>query len=134
RVQVGWYDRQWHTCWAAFIPYPCYDNVWTTAEKYVSPQTRSIDVKLTSAYGLADLAQRIACGVGFTEVGGIQLCQQNLNTIADNFLPTLKFPVPYQDVSVPATQWMTNYWWRFSTFNGTYYSNFTGWSSFYRSL
>ena len=38
------------------------------------------------------------------------------------------------DVDVPATQWMTTYYWRFSTNNGQIQSGYTGWSSFYRSL
>ncbi len=42
--------------------------------------------------------------------------------------------VQYQDVSVPASQWFTTYWWRFGTWSGGAGSGFTGWSSFYRSF
>ena len=42
--------------------------------------------------------------------------------------------VPYQDVNVPASQWFTTYWWRFSSNNGAVQSGQTGWSSFYRSF
>ena len=66
--------------------------------------------------------------------GTIRLCDQNLDTMANNFLPTLNFPMPYQDVSVPASQWFTTYWWRFASWNGAQVSGYTGWSSFYRSL
>ena len=138
-VQVGWYDRQWKTCWKwGVVPYPCYNDVWTTAQKTVYPEYRAINLKLTSAYGLAKLAQKLVCAVGINEIsqngGKIRLCDQNLDTMANNFLPTISFPVPYQDTSVPASQWFTTYWWRFSTNNGSVQSGMTGWSSFYRSL
>ena len=120
------------------VPYPCYNDVWTTAQKTVYPEYRSVKLKLTAAYGLAKLAQKLVCAVGINEIsqggGTIRLCDQNLDTMADNFLPTLSFPVPYQDTSVPASQWFTTYWWRFSTNNGAVQSGYTGWSSFYRSL
>ncbi|HUJ27660.1 MAG TPA: hypothetical protein VLW85_16665, partial [Myxococcales bacterium] len=138
-VQVGWYDRQWSTCWQwGVIPYPCYNDVWTTAQAGVWPAYRSLSLPMSSLYGLAKLAQQLVCAVGINEVssggGTIRLCDQNLDTIANNFLPTLNFPVPYQDVSVPASQWFTTYWWRFQTWNGATWSGYTGWSSFYRSF
>ncbi|MBS2023892.1 MAG: hypothetical protein JST92_15925 [Deltaproteobacteria bacterium] len=137
-VQVGWYERVWKTCWAVFVPYPCYDDVWHTAEKQVWNEWRTIDLKLTSAYGIAKLAQKLVCAAGVNEIptngGKIRLCDTNLDTMANNFLPTLSFPVPYQSVQVPASQWFTTYWWRFSTNNGAIQSGMTGWSSFYRSF
>lgn len=137
-VQVGWYDRVWKTCWWGPFPYACYDDIWRTAEKVVSPAWRAVDLKLSSLYGLAKLAQQLACAAGVNEVssagGKIRLCDQNLDTMANNFLPTIKFPVPNQDVSVPASQWFTTYWWRFKSDNGTAQSGWTGWSSFYRSF
>jgi hypothetical protein len=140
-VQVGWYDRVWRTCWAAIVPYPCYDDVWRTAQTTVAPANRSIDLQMSSLYGLATLAQSAVCAVGITEIPkndgsgqSFKLCEQDLSTIANNFLPTVTFSVPYQDVEVPASQWWTTYWWRFSTNNGWVQSGWTGWSSFYRSL
>ena len=137
-VQVGWYDRQWSTCWWGIFPYPCYNDVWTTAGNWLYPEYRSINLPMSSLYGLAKLAQQLVCAAGVNEVssngGTIRLCDQNLDTIANNFLPTLNFPVPYQDVSVPASQWFTTYWWRFATWNGRATSGYTGWSSFYRSF
>ena len=87
----------------------------------------------------ARLAQQLVCAAGVNEVpssggGTIRLCDQSLDTMANNFLPTLNFPVPYQDVGVPASQWFTTYWWRFATWNGATSSGYTGCSSFYRSL
>ena len=139
QVQVGWYDRVWKTCWAGFIPYPCYDDVWRTAQKTVYPTVRQINLKASSLYGLANLVQSAVCAVGISEVptsGGntVRICDADLNTIATQFLPTFTFNVPYQDVDVPASQWLTTYWWRFSTYNGYVQSGWTGWSSFYRSL
>lgn len=137
-VQVGWYERVWRTCWWGPFPYACYDDLWRTAEKQVFSEWRAIDLKLSSAYGLAKLAQKLACAAGVNEVssggGTIRLCDQDLGTMADAFLPTIKFPVPYQSVGVPASQWFTTYWWRFGAYNGTVQSGYTGWSSFYRSF
>ena len=138
-VQVGWYDRVWKTCWQwGFIPYPCYDDVWRTAQTSVYPQYRALNLPMSAAYGLAKLAQQLVCAAGVNEVnsngGTIRLCDQNLDTMANNFLPTLNFPMPYQDVSVPASQWFTTYWWRFASWNGAQVSGYTGWSSFYRSF
>jgi hypothetical protein len=138
-VQVGWYDRVWKTCWQwGFVPYPCYDDVWRTAQTGVYPQWRALNLPMSSLYGLARLAQQLVCAAGVNEVssngGTIRLCDQNIDTMANNFLPTLNFPVPYQDVEAPASQWFTTYWWRFSTWNGRAGSGYTGWSSFYRSF
>ncbi len=138
-VQVGWYDRVWSTCWAGIIPYPCYSDVWRTAQTTVAPSTRQIDLQASSLYGIANLAQEAVCAVGISEVptsngGSVRLCDADLNTLANEFLPTITFAVPYQDVEVPASQWLTTYWWRFSTNNGYVQSGWTGWSSFYRSL
>jgi hypothetical protein len=141
-VQVGWYDRDWHTCWGAgFVPYPCYDDVWKTAQKVVTPTKRAVNLQVSSLYGLANLAQSAVCAVGIDELPkndgsgtSFRLCDQDLSTVTTNFLPTVSFTTPYQDVVVPASQWLTTYWWRFSTNNGTVQSGWTGWSSFYRSL
>ena len=113
--------------------------MWKTAQQTMTPQPRAINVKLSSLFGLAELAQDVVCAAGVNEIptgsgGTVRLCDQDLSTVADAFLPTINFPVPYQDVEVPASQWWTTYWWRFSTWNGGWQSGWTGWSSFYRSL
>ncbi|MBI2569666.1 MAG: hypothetical protein HYV63_21890 [Candidatus Schekmanbacteria bacterium] len=138
-VQVGWYDRQWKTCWQwDVIPYPCYDDVWTTVQKTVYPQKRTLDLKTSSLYGLAGTVQDVLCFLGVEEVstggGTFNLCQLTVDEMSDAFLPTFTWPVPYQEASVPATQWLTSYWWRFKTTNGTATSGYTSWSRFYRSL
>ncbi len=134
-VQVGWYDRRWRTCWWGILPYPCYDDVWTTAQRSLVPTVRTLDLGMSSAFGLATFVQRVICGAGLeAAVGAAALCQQSLATSASAFLPTLEFRTPYQDSIVPATQWLTTYWWRFRTNNGAFYSGWTGWSSFFRSL
>ena len=138
-VQVGWYERVWKTCWwEGIVPYACYDDVWTTAQKTVYPYRRTIELKTSSLYGLADLVQKVLCAVGISEIPAgdqtFNLCVQDLATTSDAFLPTLKFSVPYQNSTVPASQWFTTYWWRFRTSNGAQTSGYTGWSSFYRSF
>ncbi len=139
KVRVGWYERDWHTCWALFIPYPCYDDIWTVADKTVTPQRRTIDLRLTTVYNLAGALQTLLCEMGLDTTlkeaaGGIDVCAQPLSTIAANFLPTFVFPLPYEWTDAPTTQWMTTYWWRVQTVNGSYTSGRTGWSSFFRSL
>jgi hypothetical protein len=139
-VEVGWYERNWKTCWDyAFIPYPCYDNIWTTVQKDVYPSERRVDLRLTTLYGLASLVQSTFCSLGVTEIpkpdGGVfKMCESDLTTVASAFLPTPSLRTPYQSTTVPASQWQTTYYWRFKTWNGAIHSGWTGWSSFYRSL
>lgn len=138
-VQVGWWERNWKTCWWGPFPYACYTDNWKTAQKSVAPKHHSVDLKASSLYGLANLAQGLLCGVGVTEIPKpdgtpFKLCEQQLSNIASAFLPTFKFYTPYEETTVPASQWFTTYWWRFATHNGTTYSGWTGWSEFYRSF
>jgi hypothetical protein len=138
-VEVGWYERQWRTCYAGgWFPYPCYNDVWRSARKTVYPQARSLDFSRSWLNGAASLVQDVMCGLGITELptdgGAFRVCDQSLATISAQFLPTTTFWLPYQDVAAPADQWFTNYYWRFRTFNGTAWSGYTGWSSFYRSF
>jgi hypothetical protein len=138
-VQVGWWEREWKTCWWTIFPYPCHTDHWKTAQKTVYPSHRSIDLKSSSLFGLANLVQATLCGVGVTEIPKpdgtpFKLCEQPLSNVASAFLPTFKFYTPYEHTTVPASQWFTKYWWRFATHNGTTYSGWTGWSEFYRSF
>ncbi len=137
-VQVTWEERHWSVCWAFIFPYPCHTDTWQTAQTTVPIDERSVSLQVSAAFGLASLLQQLVCAVGFTEIktsdADIKLCQDSLATMANAFLPTFTFRLPYQDVPVPASQWMTTYYWRFSTNNGAFQSAYTGWSSFYRSL
>lgn len=137
-VQVSWKERHWAVCWAFIFPYPCHEDEWKTAQTSVGTEERSIEVKMTAAYGLASLMQRMICAVGYTEIktsnADIKLCAQDLGTIANAFLPTFVFRMPYQTIPVPASQWMTQYYWRFRTDNGAFRSGYTGWTGFYRAL
>jgi hypothetical protein len=139
QVQVGWWERVWFTNWWGPFPYPDYRDEWRTAQKTVWPQQRKIDLKATSLYGLMNVTQSVLCGVGVTEVpkpdGGVfKLCETPLSNVASAFLPTFVFRTPYEETTVPASQWWTTYWWRFAAANGHTTSGWTGWSSFYRSL
>ena len=134
-VLVGWYERDWYTCWAGPFPYPCYDWVWTTAQKSITPTVESLQLKTSTLYGLASLTQAVVCDLGLGDIGGnIDLCTLTLDEMSDAFLPTLVFYLPYQYTTVPASQWFTTYYWAFRTYNGTYTSGWTGWASFYRSF
>lgn len=138
-VQVGWYEREWKTCWAWIFPYPCSTDKWKTAEKQVTPTVRSVNLRVSFAYGLVSMLQGVVCAVGFTEVKlngtPYDLCSQSLSEMLEGgYVPSVEFVVPYQEVEVPASQWMTAYWWRFKTSNGRFDSDFTGWSKFFRSF
>lgn len=137
-LQAGWYERKWKACWAAFIPYPCYDSVWTTFEKQVSSAKRNLDLRASALYGLANTLQGVACTLGIKiKVPGatdLDFCSLNVATVSQAFLPTLSFRTPYQEVDVPAQQWFTKYYWRFRSWNGTIRSGWTGWSSFERTF
>ncbi|HEY5951971.1 MAG TPA: hypothetical protein VIV40_41025 [Kofleriaceae bacterium] len=133
-VQLGWWERKWYIVWAGFVPYWTYVDVWKTAQKNVYPTARYVDIKATSLYGFANLMQVVMCSVGVTEVDGVKTCEQSFSEMSYSALPTFKLKTPYEETDVPASQWFTTYWWRFSTWNGTKQSGWTGWSSFYRSF
>ena len=137
-IQIGWYERHWKVCKWKFVRYPCYKSVWTTAEKQVKSAVRAIDLKETQLYGFAKLVRDVLCDLGVMEIpngnGKVKLCEMTVDEMTDAFVPTLQFPSPYQEVSVPASQWMTKYFYRFRTDNGTFKSGWTGWSTFIRTL
>ncbi len=138
-VQVGWYERDWSVCWAWIVPYPCYQDNWKVAQTSVAPTARSINLKMTFAWTLITTVQDILADIGYCEINTedgqkFNLCENSLSSVTDAFLPTTTFDLPYQDADVPATQWMTTYYWRFATDNGYWNSGWTAWSSFFRSL
>ncbi len=136
-VEVGWWERDWYTAWWGPFPYPAYNDVWKTAQKTTWPATHTINLAASSLWGLANLTQSVVCEAGIiTEIKGFKLCDQPLDTVAASFIPTLNmtFYTPYDETDVPASQWFTTYWWHMATWNGTSYSGWTGWSSFFRSF
>lgn len=137
-VQVSWDERVWRTCSKWGIPYPCYRTERKTAERITYPSDRHIDLKTSALNGLANLVQNVSCSIGIDEIGPegerIDICSMSVAEMSDAFLPALKFPLPYQEVSVPASQRLTTYRWRFRTNNGTWTSGWTGWAEFKRVL
>jgi len=136
-VEVGWWERDWYTAWWGPFPYPAYNDVWKTAQKSIWPASHTINLGASSLWGLANLAQGVVCEAGIiTEIKGFKLCDQPLDQVAAAFLPSLNmtFFTPYDETDVPASQWFTTYWWHMATWNGTTYSGWTGWSSFFRSF
>ncbi|MCU1281207.1 MAG: hypothetical protein JWM53_4753, partial [bacterium] len=89
----------------------------------VDGRERELRVQIASTVPAPELAPRLA-----RIARAAHEPQINLN------VSSISFAVPYQDVEVPASQWLTTYWWRFSSNNGYVQSGWTGWSSFYRSL
>jgi len=138
QVQVGWYDRHWETCHKGKLPYPCLKKEWVTVEKVISPERVEIDVPSSSAAGVLRVVQKVACKLGIKTipVGGekFDLCTLSLDEVADSFLPTLRFPAPYQMVEIPVEQLFTTFYWRFRTDNGTWQSGWTGWSKLTRTF
>ena len=56
------------------------------------------------------------------------------NEVASAFLPTLRFPAPYETVEIPVEQMFTTFYWRFRTDNGSWQSGWTGWSKLTRTF
>ncbi|MCC7443102.1 MAG: hypothetical protein IT285_15825 [Bdellovibrionales bacterium] len=134
-VQLGWYERRWKTCKAGgWFPYPCREDTWQVMEKRVAPRRAELELKTSGLLKLARVVQKAACHLGLGQAGPIDLCVMDLELAADAFLPTLKFPLPYEEVDVPLGQSMTNYYWRFRTDNGAWTSGWTAWSEFRRAL
>ena len=110
-----------------------YENVGLLRSLAVEPTEQVLELKTSKLYGLASTMQDVVCHLGLGDLGGeIDLCTLTVEQMADAFLPTLKFYMPYQPVDVPTPQAFTTYYWRFRTDNGAYQSGWTGWSSFYR--
>jgi hypothetical protein len=90
----------------------------------------TIRLKETATWAVAKFLHGIACGVAGDQLGNV--CSYDLGSMADQLLPSLEWPIPYQYTRVPTPTWMTKYHWRFRTFNGLDYSSWTGWASFRR--
>jgi len=139
-VQIGWYERDWKWCKAAFIPYPCYDKKWTVVEKSMKPQLHAIDLRETKLYGLAKFARFLGCDLGLAKIPKKsreevkKICKYKVETLAESFLPSMSFVTPYEKVKVPVSQAFTKYFWRFRTDNGTMESGYTTWSDFSRAF
>ncbi|HEX4996735.1 MAG TPA: hypothetical protein VFY29_00815 [Terriglobia bacterium] len=121
-VQVGWWEHQQGA-----------DPRWRV-DSYTVPATKqTVDLPL-SAGPREKLLLAVACRAGMTELSdelnGRDVCDRENS----NRAVSLRFYTPYESTTVPASQWFTTYWWRFRTFNGSQYSGWTGWSSFYRSF
>jgi hypothetical protein len=118
-VEVGWYEKEWKTC---FVPnssfsYPCWIDTWKSYTKKVTPQLRLVDLgKLLSNPTVAQVLYLL----GVDNVSAA--------------LPTLKWPVPYQEVDVSVPNLFQTYYWRFRTNNGPRWSEWTGYSNFRRVL
>jgi len=74
------------------------------------PAKRTVQLQASSFYGLADIAQGVLCGVGYTEIkqpdgSTFNVCEQPLSNIASAFLPTFTVVTPYQETTVPASQY-----------------------------
>ncbi len=133
-VQVGWYETVLDICYESGIPYPCLKEVWKSFQKSVSPTEQVLELKTSKLYGIARTVQNLVCNLGLGDLGEIDLCTLTVDQMADAFLPTLKFYMPYQPVEMALSGSFRTYYWRFRTFNGTYRSGWTGWSSFYRAF
>ena len=121
-VQIGWYEG----------------DRWMTVQKSVTPDDRTLSLDSSKLYGMTQTVQDVLCMIGVDEIqsggGNFNLCELTVDEMADAFLPTFQWPLPYQDVKMPTPNTFTRYYWRFRTNNGTYASGWTGWSSVYRSL
>ncbi|HAZ11275.1 MAG: hypothetical protein A2X86_20645 [Bdellovibrionales bacterium GWA2_49_15] len=139
-VQIGWWERNWKWCKAAFIPYPCYENKWMVVGKSIRPTIHTIHIKETKLFGLAKFARFLSCDLGLAKIPKKsreqvkRFCSHQVNELAEAFVPSLDFATPYQKLKVPVSQAFTKYYWRFRTENGTYESGWTAWSDFSRAF
>jgi hypothetical protein len=137
-VQVGWHERRWEKCYAGKLPYPCLKKEWVTVQKSVRPERIEVDLPSSRLAGTLRVVQKVACALGVKRipVGGekFDLCTMTIDEVADAFLPTLRFPAPYQTVEIPMEQLFTTFYWRFRTVNGSWESGWTGWSKISRSF
>ena len=137
-VQVGWYERHWETCHAGKLPYPCVKKEWVTVQKNITPKRIEVDVPTSRGAGVIRVLQKMACSLGLKTipVGGekFDLCTQSVDEVASAFLPTLRFPAPYETVEIPVEQMFTTFYWRFRTDNGSWQSGWTGWSKLTRTF
>jgi hypothetical protein len=134
-VQVGFHDLRWARCrgWGG-LPYPCLQKEWVTVQKEFPAVRTELSVPASRAFGIVRHVQKLACFFGVKQVGPLNLCGLTLGQMAGAFLPTLEFPLPYQEVVVPVPQALTRYHWRFRTRNKTAVSGWTGWSTFIRTF
>jgi hypothetical protein len=123
QVQVGWFEGDAHA-----------KSHWRAAIYTMAAQKRSAVLPFRGDLPEEELLRLVACRAGMTEpsneLNGLDVCDRQNSA----FLPTFRFYLPYEEVTVPASQPFTRYWWRFRTHNGARYSGWTGWSSFYRSF
>jgi len=137
-IQVGWHERRWEKCYAGKLPYPCVKKEWVTVQKSVRPERIEVDLPSSRLAGTLRVIQKVACKLGIKKipVGGekFDLCTMTIDEVADAFLPTLRFPAPYQTVEIPMEQLFTTFYWRFRTVNGSWESGWTGWSKISRSF
>ncbi len=132
-VEIGYWELEWRIC-EGLIPYPCARNVWRTFTRNATPQRTSVDLRDTLVAGFAPLVIPFLCENGLGQVQSVNLCALSFNDLLNLTLPSIQWPLPYQDVEVDTPNVATQYFWRFRTRNGTANSGYTGWSSFVRAL
>jgi hypothetical protein len=137
-VQVGWYNWDWKFCRKGVAFYPCIKETWKTVEKTFPSERKKIEVEKTALYSFASYLQKRVCSKNLAATQGLSgdhaLCQEDPEDLAQFFLPSLEFPVPYQEVSIPTPLRWSDFHWRFRTNNGTYQSGWTSWSQVSRGL
>lgn len=122
-IQVGWFERGRDL-----------GARWRIETYTVPAEKRTADLPLQGDRPEEQTLRLVACRGGMTELStqlnGREVCEPQTSAL----LPTFRFYTPYERATVPASQWFTRYWWRFSSSNGVHASGWTTWSSFYRSF
>jgi hypothetical protein len=147
-VEVGFNETVWKVCYVKDaqgkdlliagqrVPYPCPDDVWHSSVKAVQPSPRTVDLRKCFAAQTAGLMQSVLTGLGVDSIeaggGSINLSAMTVDQLLQQTLPTVTWPAPYQDVEVDAPNPLTTYYWRFRTYNGTLWSDWTSWGHFQR--
>jgi hypothetical protein len=137
-LRVEWDENEYYGC--RTFPFVCQRTITRVVQKSFEPELRTLDLHLSSLKGLSNTFQRVLCGMGIQslldrqENVTINLCELSTTEMAEAFLPSVEFILPYQEFKIPTPQRGKEYRWYFRTDNGTYLSGFTGASKLRRTF
>ncbi len=133
-------NHRWHptTEYEIEVRWPDADG-WKSRTIRVKPTPMAVEVNNSLCVRAASLARDALVAVGIRSLpasGGqkLDIGSMTVRQMLDDFLPTSRWPLPYQEVEVPAPVPFRGHHWRFRAHNGTMWSGWTDWTGFYRAL
>ena len=120
KVEIAYRPRKTCLKWG-FIPYPCRSKEFKYVMKIFEPHRRTLDLSSSTLMGIGKSLQGLICALGVKQIQNgpnrIDLCTLELDEMATTFLPSVEFPLPYENVEMPVPQAFQTYYWRFKTCN-----------------